>query len=62
MQRPPVPNPYDGFKSDTLRRKALGTMERWRSAAKVAMAFAVITASDAPKAKAVVAWLARALG
>lgn len=62
MRLPPAPDPYNGFKSDAERRRALNTWVRWRSAAAVAVAIAVIASSDSPRLQATLAWLARALG
>jgi hypothetical protein len=40
------PNPYCGFKNDTERRKALGTLVRWRACSVIAVSIGLTAAND----------------
>lgn len=61
--RKQTPDPYCQFKDDELRRRALATRERWRSATRTLSACAVsvsVAVSTNPKLQEMVqAWLLR---
>lgn len=51
------PDPYDGFKNDVDRRKALATRERWRYFTYMVVGVVTAIAGIQPMRQAVEQWL-----